>query len=111
MGSSPFHTLETRLRDGVLLSSDVYRAPDDRRRPALLVRTPYGKDGHRDEPIVARALERGYAVVVQDVRGRYASGGDFDAYRHEGADGCDTIEHVAGQPWCDGQIGTTGLSY
>jgi hypothetical protein len=52
-----------------------------------------------------------YAVVVQDVRGRYASAGVFDAYRHEGADGYDTVEHVASQPWCDGQVGTTGLSY
>jgi putative CocE/NonD family hydrolase len=109
--AAPAHTLETRLRDGVLLAADVYRPLEDRRRPALLVRTPYGKDGHRDEPIVARALERGYAVVVQDVRGRYASAGSFDAYRHEGADGYDAIEHVASQPWCDGQVGTTGLSY
>src|SRR3954469_20490509 len=107
----PAHTLETRLRDGVLLSADVYRSPGDLRRPALLVRTPYGKEGHRDEPIVTRAIERGYAVVVQDVRGRYASAGDFDAYRHEGADGYDAIEHVASQSWCDGQVGTTGLSY
>jgi uncharacterized protein len=109
--AAPAHTLETRSRDGVLLSADVYRTPDDRRRPALVVRTPYGKDGYRDEAIVARAIERGYAVIVQDVRGRYASAGAFDAYRHEGADGYDTIEHVASEPWCDGQVGTMGLSY
>jgi putative CocE/NonD family hydrolase len=109
--AAPAHTLETRLRDDVLLSADVYRPAIDGRRPSILIRTPYGKQGHRDESIVGKALARGYAVVVQDVRGRYASAGDFDAYRHEGADGYDTIEHVASQPWCDGQVGTQGLSY
>jgi putative CocE/NonD family hydrolase len=108
---APTHVLETRVRDGVLLSADVYRPREEGRRPAILIRTPYGKQGHREEPIVEKAVARGYAVVVQDVRGRYASAGDFDAYRFEGADGYDTIEHVASQPWCDGQVGTQGLSY
>jgi hypothetical protein len=109
--ATPVGTLETRLRDGVLLSADVYRPRDDGRHPAILIRTPYGKGGHRDEAIVDKAVARGYAVVVQDVRGRYASGGDFDAYRHEGVDGYDAIEHVAAQAWCDGRVGTQGLSY
>lgn len=81
------------------------------RRPVLLIRTPYGKQGYRNESLVARAIERGYAVVVIDVRGRYTSAGDFDAYRHEGRDGYDAIEHVAAQPWSNGRVATAGLSY
>ena len=57
------------------------------------------------------AVARGYAVVVQDVRGRYGSDGEFVPYRHEGKDGYDTIEWAAAQPWSDGQVGTFGLSY
>jgi len=50
-------------------------------------------------------------MVIQDVRGRYASYGQFTAYEHEGADGYDTIEWAAAQPWSDGRVGTFGLSY
>src|SRR5262249_46851456 len=50
-------------------------------------------------------------VVIQDVRGRYASDGDFDPYRNEGRDGFDTIEWAASQPWSNGIVGTFGLSY
>lgn len=107
----PAHVLETRLRDDVVLRADVYRPLDAVGRPAILVRTPYGKDHHRTKPFVGKALARGYAVVVQDVRGRYESDGHFDAYRHESHDGFDAIEHIAGETWCDGQVGTSGLSY
>jgi putative CocE/NonD family hydrolase len=54
---------------------------------------------------------RGYAVVIQDVRGRYASDGEFVPYQNEGKDGYDTIEWAARQPWSDGNVGTFGLSY
>ncbi len=57
------------------------------------------------------AVEHGYAVVVQDVRGRYASGGEFLPYQNEGRDGYDTIEWAARQPWSNGAVGTFGLSY
>jgi putative CocE/NonD family hydrolase len=60
---------------------------------------------------VRKAVERGYAVFVQDVRGRYASDGDFDPYRQDGRDGYDTVEWLAAQPWTNGRIGTAGLSY
>ena len=56
-------------------------------------------------------MRRGYAVVLQDVRGRYGSGGVFEAYRQEGKDGYDTIEWAAHQPWSNGAVGTFGLSY
>src|SRR5262249_36220220 len=99
------------LRDGLTLGADVYGTRDGGRQPVLLIRTPYGKHGYRDESLVARALERGYLVVVADVRGRYTSDGDFDAYRHEGIDGYDAIEWLAAQPWSTGRIATAGLSY
>ena len=102
----------TPMRDGVTLRADLHAASSgDARRPVLLVRTPYGRQQYRDSSMVARAVDRGYAVVVQDVRGRYESGGAFDPYRHEGADGYDTIEWAAAAPWSNGRVATAGLSY
>ena len=106
--------LEARMRDGVVLRGDVYRAAGDEKRPVLLQRTPYGKgDGRADRPnsFIEKAHGRGYAVFVQDVRGRYASDGVFDPYRQEGRDRFDTVEWLATMPWSNGRVGTYGLSY
>lgn len=103
--------LTARMRDGIVLRADAYRPDTPERVPAILVRTPYGKQGHRDRQFVAAAVERGYAVVVQDVRGRYASDGDFDPYRQERRDGYDTIEWLAALSWCNGRVAGSGLSY
>jgi putative CocE/NonD family hydrolase len=100
------------MRDGVVLRANVWRPPGEGPFPVLVYRTPYGKD--RTEGWYAthlRAIERGYAVVLEDVRGRYTSDGVFDAYRNEGRDGYDTIEWAAAQPWSNGKVGTFGLSY
>jgi len=100
------------MRDGVVLRADVWRPRGEGRFPVLVYRTPYGKDDALAEyPIFARAVERGYAIVAQDVRGRYASAGEFEPYRNEGRDGYDTIEWAARQPWSNGKVGTFGLSY
>jgi len=100
------------MRDGIVLRADVLRPDQQGRFPALLVRTPYGKDAEWSEDDFAmRAAGAGYVVVVQDVRGRYRSEGVFDPFRQEGRDGFDTIAWVAGLPFCDGQVGLTGLSY
>jgi len=100
-----------RMRDGVVLRADVWR-PAAGRSPVLVYRTPYDRRLAQDDgSTVARAAARGYAVVVQDVRGRYGSEGEFDPYRNEGRDGYDTIEWAAAQPWSDGSVGTFGLSY
>ena len=99
------------MRDGVVLRADLRRPADDLRHPTLVYRTPYSKTETSDSALVRKAVERGYAVVVQDVRGRYASDGDFRAYTQEGADGFDTIEWAAAQPWSNGKVGTFGLSY
>ena len=99
------------MRDGVQLRADILR-PSQGRAPTLVYRTPYGKRDALDEDTTfTRAVERGYAVVVQDVRGRYASDGEFRPYEHEGRDGYDTIEWAARQPWSNGRVGTFGLSY
>jgi len=100
------------MRDGVVLRADVWRPAADGRVPVLVYRTPYDRLRSQDEGSMAlRAAARGYAVVVQDVRGRYGSDGDFEPYRNEGRDGYDTIEWAAVQPWSDGSVGTFGLSY
>ena len=100
------------MRDGVVLRADIYRPLGDGRFPVLVFRTPYGKhDAARGDGLHRKAVARGYAVVLQDVRGRYASDGHFDPYRQEGADGYDTIEWAARQAWSDGRVGTYGLSY
>jgi uncharacterized protein len=98
-------------RDGARLAADLHQLGGDAARPILLIRTPYGKQAYHDEPLVAKAVDRGYAVVVQDVRGRYASDGVFDPYRHEGLDGYDSIEWLAQRRWCNGCVATAGLSY
>lgn len=118
-GVSVQHDRMVEMRDGTKLSTDVYLPsnlatgdPIDDRVPALLVRTPYDK-GARDM-VNDQGLwfaRRGYAVVVQDVRGRYASEGEFYLYLNEAKDGADTVEWIADQPFCDGQVGTMGLSY
>lgn len=99
------------MRDGVVLRGDIYRPDGAERRPCILIRTPYGKRDDGDEGFVSFAVARGYSVVVQDVRGRYASDGAFDPYRQEGRDGYDTVEWIASQPWSNGRVGTAGLSY
>ena len=100
------------MRDGVVLRADILLPSAEGKFPALIYRTPYGKHFALQEyKTFEKAVARGYAVVVQDVRGRYASDGEFVAYQNEGRDGYDTIEWTAKQPWCDGNVGTFGLSY
>jgi putative CocE/NonD family hydrolase len=114
--SSPFYeekNVEVPMRDGVVLRADVRRPAADGKYPVLIFRTPYDKaEGDPDnERTFAEAVKRGYAMVIQDVRGRYASDGEFVPYENEGKDGYDTIEWAAAQPWSTGEIGTFGLSY
>jgi putative CocE/NonD family hydrolase len=103
-----------RMRDGVTLYADVYRPEGAGRWPVILLRTPYNKAFPRIaylqlEPM--RAASRGYAVIVQDTRGRFASEGEFYCFRHEVDDGYDTVEWAAAQPWSDGNVGMYGASY
>ncbi len=100
------------MRDGTLLRADVWLPKPDGRFPTLVYRTPYGKQfAPKEWTTFATAVASGYAVVIEDVRGRYASAGEFVPYQQEGTDGFDTIEWAAGQSWSDGNVGTFGLSY
>ena len=105
------HDVAVPMRDGVKLSADVLRPEGKGPFPTLVYRTPYNRKHAEENEVVKAALARGYAVVLQDVRGRYGSEGVFVPYVHEGRDGYDTIEWAAAQPWSDGRIGTFGLSY
>jgi len=100
------------MRDATILRADVLLPSSAGRFPVLIYRTPYGKQfALKEYKTFKKAVARGYAVVIQDVRGRYASDGEFNPYQNEGRDGYDTIEWTAGQPWSDGNVGTFGLSY
>lgn len=99
------------LRDGVRIQATVWRSRADGKYPVLLYRTPYNRKGAEQYSTIPKAVERGYAVVMVDVRGRYGSEGEYLAYQQEGKDGYDTIEWAAAQPWSNGAVGTFGLSY
>jgi len=101
-----------KMRDGVTLRANILLPSLEGRFPVLVYRTPYGKDQAPGQwTTFDKAVDRGYAVVIQDVRGRYESEGEFDPYKNEGRDGYDTIEWAAAQPWSNGSVGTFGLSY
>ena len=102
------------MRDGITLFADVFRPADDTRCPVLLTRVPYGKHKPKYHSLYLdplRAVSRGYAVVIQETRGRHVSEGEFYPFRHEVDDGFDTVEWCAAQPWSDGNVGMFGMSY
>ena len=109
---SSYSHADIKMRDGVTLRANVMLPAGEGKFPVLVYRTPYGKDRAPESwTTFPKAVARGYAVVIQDVRGRYESEGDFDPYKNEGRDGYDTIEWAAAQPWSNGFVGTFGLSY
>lgn len=105
------------MRDGVVLAADVYRPSGSGEFPVLIERTPYNKAESSETKFGAGEYyaARGYACVIQDVRGRFGSNGDFYPFRDDGdgerRDGYDTVEWAAEQPWSNGKIGTIGGSY
>jgi putative CocE/NonD family hydrolase len=108
------------LRDGTMLRGDVYRPKDRQKHPAILMRTRYDRLGWVREftskimPLIGMVLA-GYVIVIQNVRGTYDSEGvqrlDDPFLTIEGPDGYDTIEWIASQAWCDGNVGMAGGSY
>jgi uncharacterized protein len=100
-----------RARDGAGLATDLYLPPGDGPFPAVVGRTPYNKNQAAFAGLAAGVNAKGYALVVQDVRGRGDSDGTFEPYVNDGTDGYDTIEWVAEQPWCDGNVIYRGASY
>jgi putative CocE/NonD family hydrolase len=104
------------LRDGVRLATDIYfpavrgeRA--EGRFPVVLLRTPYNKATERNLLDARFLARRGYVCAMQDVRGRFASEGEWYAFAKEAPDGYDAVEWLGTQPWSDGKVGTMGDSY
>lgn len=102
--------VKVSMRDGVRLSTNIYRPDAPGRFPALLMRSPYGNGGSGDKEAHS-FVKHGYVIVQQDTRGRNDSEGIFDAMQAEAPDGYDTQQWVGGQSWCNGKIGTFGGSY
>ena len=105
-----------RVRDGVRLATDVYLPADHESGtglPTVLIRLPYDKNSRYvfTDRIADRFTAAGYAVVVQDVRGKFRSEGATLPFVHESADGYDTIEWITHQPWSNGRVGMFGDSY
>jgi putative CocE/NonD family hydrolase len=106
--------VQVAMRDGVELATDVYRPNGVDDLPVLLMRHPYDKELPSLLNLaldVMRAAQHGYAVVVQDTRGRYASAGVFDPFFDEALDGADTVAWCVAQPWSSGKVGMVGGSY
>ncbi|WP_380163049.1 CocE/NonD family hydrolase [Kroppenstedtia sanguinis] len=102
------------LRDQIVLYADIYRPDQPGTFPVLLTRLPYSKDlpmfSHRYlDP--NRLVGEGYVVIIQDVRGRYQSEGEFHPFQGEAEDGYDTVEWAASLPYASGKVGMFGLSY
>ncbi|WP_270887981.1 CocE/NonD family hydrolase [Pedococcus sp. 5OH_020] len=107
------YDVPVRMRDGVTLRADVYRPHGDGPWPVIVARTPYNKNDVPEleflDPVLA--ARRGFVAVVQDVRGRFASEGEFVPFVHEATDGADTVEWAATLPGSSGSVGMWGLSY
>ena len=103
-----YHNVRIPMRDGVTLAADVYLPDAEGAFPVILNRSPYG--GTQGLQATGR-LKNGYAVVWVDCRGRFLSEGVCSPWRAEIDDGYDTLEWLAAQPWCDGNVGMVGGSY
>src|SRR6266404_3639393 len=97
-----------KTRDGVTLRADIYRPKAEGRFPVLLERTPYNKAGG---DFGTRAAAMGYIVIMQDVRGRFTSEGEWYPFKYESQDGYDTVEWAAALPYSNGKVGMFGASY
>ena len=121
MSDAPFEIVEQRdlmvaVRDGVRLAANVFLPGRDGavtqgRFPTVVARTPYGKDFGTAAALPTHFVPHGYAVVVQDVRGRYGSEGRWRPLSDDGPDGADLLAWIARQAWSDGKVGMVGTSY
>ncbi len=101
------------MRDGTDLAADIYRPASPGAFPVILTRTPYNKrnPAQRYEFIGELFASQGFVYIVQDVRGRFDSGGEFYPFINESTDGVDTIRWAGTQKWSSGKVGMFGLSY
>ena len=103
--------VEAPMRDGVKLLANIFRPDAPAKFPVILIRTPYDKERHTESAFPGYAAARGYVVIVLDVRGRFASEGEFLPYAQEIEDGYDSVEWAAALPYSNGKVGTQGCSY
>ncbi len=121
--ADPVRGVSIPMRDGVLLSTDIYGA-GAQPRPVIFERTPYGRQsadpserigGQQAAPpreaVAWHYVKAGFAYVVQDCRGTGEAGGRFDKYVQEAADGEDALDYILAAPWCDGRVAMVGHSY
>jgi uncharacterized protein len=107
------------MREGTILRADIFRPDDNEKHPAILTRTPYNRQMAFDFNAAFLpywdAVAAGYAIIIQSLRGCFDSGGQSGlgdvTLAGESADGYDSVEWIAAQPWCDGNVGTCGGSY
>ncbi len=100
---------DIKLRDGVLTKATIYRPKKEGRYPVILARTPYGRKASATNANFFAS--RGYAFVLQDVRGTGESKGEFLPMESERADGYDTLDWIDNQVWSNGRVGMIGASY
>ena len=105
------HGVPMKTRDGVTLYADIYRPKSEGKFPVILMRTPYDKSANWAVFPAFKMVPRGYVVIIQDVRGRYTSEGEWYPFKHEQSDGFDTVEWAATLPYSDGKVGMMGASY
>lgn len=98
-----------KSEDSIRLATDIYLPPGKGPFPCILMRTPYNKIHGRQ--VSKPFLERGWAVVAQDCRGKFESNGVYEPFRHERPDGLATLDWIRAQPWCNGKVGGWGGSY
>ena len=103
--------IKVPMRDGVELTTDIYLPEDKLPCPIILQRSPYNSNVEASVKEAVYLVKEGYGVVLQDVRGRWDSDGEWYPFKHEAEDGYDTQEWIGSQEWCDGNIGTIGGSY
>jgi len=101
------------MRDGTRLMADIYTPAAEEPFPVVLIRMPYGKrEAYCYMPAHGKYwAKHGYACVIQDVRGKWDSEGSWQPFINEANDGYDTLNWIADQSWCNGNIGMTGESY
>jgi putative CocE/NonD family hydrolase len=105
------HDVATKMRDGVTLYADIYRPKSSEKFPVILMRTPYDKSVNWAVMPAYEIVPRGYVLIIQDVRGRYTSEGEWYPFKHEQADGYDAVEWAASLPYSNGKVGMMGGSY
>jgi len=103
--------IKVPMSDGICLSTNIYLPKDNLPCPIILQRSPYGTNTEEMVKEAVNFVKEGYGAVLQDVRGRWDSDGEWYPFINEASDGYDTQEWIGKQDWCDGNIGTIGASY